>query len=237
MKKKPTTFHFNIRLGVFSTLMREKLNYVKRDITEFNKFGVDELALTDAMDLNSTFSNILTDEELEGLQILATQSKDAAGTALKTDIGLIMKRAESKYGKDSGNYRRFGVEGIADLDGGQLVYVAKRVLRVATLLLTELASKGLTQAILTEYASSISTFEKALEAQEDSMAARDIATEERATSANELYTVVSDLCSTGKRIWENRNEAKYNDYLLYDTPSGEPETTPKGTGNDSTPVK
>jgi hypothetical protein len=237
MKKKPTTFIFSIRLPEFSTLMKEKLTYVRRDITEFNKFGVTKDTVDETDGILLDFENIPNDEELEGAQVLTTQTKDTQAETLRVAITLIMNRAESKYGKESGMYRKFGVDAVSKLDGGKLTYVSKRVLRVATSLLTDLASKGLTQAILTELELLISNYEKALSAQEDAMSDRDIATEDRAVKANEVYKIVTDLCVTGKRIWASRNEAKYNDYLIYDTPSGGPEATPKASGDTTTPTK
>ena len=115
--------------------------------------------------------------------------------------------------------------------------MAKRVWRVATSLLTDLATKGLTKAILSELELLISNYEKALTAQEDAISDREIATEDRAEKANEVYKIVSDLCTTGKRIWASRNEAKYNDYVIYDTPSGGPETTPTASGDTTSPAK
>ena len=33
---------------------------------------------------------------------------------------------------------------------------------------------------------------------------------------------MSKISEIGKEIWEGVNEAKYNDYLIYDTPTGQP---------------
>jgi len=44
---------------------------------------------------------------------------------------------------------------------------------------------------------------------------RDAATENRWTEANEVYTLMMDICNTGKFIWKDESEAYYNDYLVY----------------------
>jgi len=38
---------------------------------------------------------------------------------------------------------------------------------------------------------------------------------ERLAVGNELYDLIVELCDVGKRIWEHKNEAFYNDYVLY----------------------
>lgn len=108
------------------------------------------------------------------------------------------------------------------LDGGKLSYVARRVHRVASNLLTELESEGLTQEILDELTTRLETYEQALASQKDAIADRDIATENRVEKANEIYDLLVKYCNTGKQIWEDTNQAKYNDYIIYDTPTGNP---------------
>ncbi len=117
---------------------------------------------------------------------------------------------------------RRGAVGVSDLDGGKLSYVARRVHRVAETMLPQLESEGLTPELLTELNSRLTTYEQALSKQEDAIADRDIATENRVEKANEIYALLVKYCNTGKQIWEDTNQAKYNDYIIYDTPTGKP---------------
>ncbi len=55
---------------------------------------------------------------------------------------------------------------------------------------------------------------------------RDIATESRIETLNALYRLVTRYAGIGQDIFYEINEAKYNDYVLYDTPSGMPEEPP-----------
>ena len=52
---------------------------------------------------------------------------------------------------------------------------------------------------------------------------RDIATESRVETLNNLYSLLVKYTGIGQDIFYKVNEAKYNDYVLYDTPSGLPE--------------
>ena len=72
-------------------------------------------------------------------------------------------------------------------------------------------------------------FDDAMEAQSDAIADREIGTMERTIIANEIYAEISRICDTGKGIWKDVNEAKYNDYIIYNTPGAKPEEeTPEG---------
>lgn len=57
---------------------------------------------------------------------------------------------------------------------------------------------------------------------------RDIATENRIEALNALYALVMKYAGTGQDIFYEENEAKYNDYVIYDTPSGLPPRDPDG---------
>jgi hypothetical protein len=197
-----------------------KVGFMLRDLVEFIKYGVTEEKLTALKALLSDFANIPTDEELRGAQVLATQGKDEAGVLLRDAVSEIMRRVQNKFGAASGNYRKFGASGVSDLDGGMLSYVGKRVRRVAELMLPDLESEGLTLEILNELSTRLEAYDQALANQEDVIAERDIATENRVEKANEIYALLVKYCNTGKQIWEDTNEAKYNDYIIYNTPTG-----------------
>lgn len=229
MKKKIPVLIFNIKLSIFITLVRAKLSFMRRDIDEFIKYGVTAEKLDDLEGSLETFANIESDDELVGMQVAATQKKDNEAETLRIAVNVILTRAANKFGVNSGRYRKFGALAVSELTGGDLSYFARRVHRVATGFLSELVGEGLTSAMIDDLYLQIKSYEKTLADQEDAMADRDIATETRTEKANEIYTTLVKYCETGKRIWETKNAAKYNDYVIYDTPSGTPETSSNGT--------
>lgn len=222
MKKNSPRLKFSIALSVLYTMAMAKIGFMLRDLVEFIKYGVTEEKLNALKAMLTDFANIPTDDELVGVQVSATQEKDEAAIQLRDAIAEIMQRVENKFGAQSGNYRKFGVSGVSDLDGGKLSYVTRRVHRVAETMLPQLESEGLTPELLTELNSRLNTYEQALSKQEDAIADRDIATENRVEKANEIYALLVKYCNTGKQIWEDTNQAKYNDYIIYDTPTGKP---------------
>ena len=50
---------------------------------------------------------------------------------------------------------------------------------------------------------------------------RDILQENRVETANAIYATLVNYTKAGQSIWSSRNVAKYNDYVLYNTISGE----------------
>ena len=223
MKKKAVIQNFKIRLGEFYTIMMTKLGFMKRDKAEFVKQGVSDEKIKETETMLADFSNIPTDDELIGAQMRTTAEKNKARDILRSDISQIIDRAASKYGTDTGYYRQFGIYGLSEIDGGELSSGARRVHRVGTNLLAELAEEGLTQQMLDTLKEDIDIYDKALAAQEDAIANREIAAEERIEKANAIYALMIKYCDKGRKIWVSTNQAKYNDYVIYDTPSGKPE--------------
>jgi hypothetical protein len=84
----------------------------------------------------------------------------------------------------------------------------------------ELQAKGLTAGMIADLDTKCTQFDLAIAAKEDAVLAREVATEQRVTLANDLYARIVRICGFGKDYWFTRNEAKYNDYVIYDTPTG-----------------
>ncbi len=103
------------------------------------------------------------------------------------------------------------------MSDSELEKCGKRVARTATLLLTQLAAEGITAAQIADLKTTAIGFEDAQDNQLDAINDRDIATEERIDAGNALYEKLVKFCNTGKDIWVNASEARYNDYIIYDS--------------------
>ena len=189
--------------------------FITRDIAEFGSYNVDAAAVTAFDGEINTFEAFETDEEFAGLQSEATEAKDAAMEAVKSDIRSIMTRVESKHKSKTARYRRFGTKGLNEMYNGEVLSCGRRVVRVATAVLADYADVGLTAVIITELETKCQTLEEKLDAQADAIADRDIATEDRIEMGNALYGKLMNYCSFGQQIWSETDEAKYNDYIIY----------------------
>ena len=220
---------FNIGLDVFPRFGHEKINFLQRDITEFARYGyTNEKA--EALDKRITdFENSPTDEEYAGDVMIATEKKNALSEELLQKIRSVMLRVQNKFGQRSAYYRKFGTSALSKMKDEKLLKTTRRVARVATIYLDELKDEGLTNVHIKELKALATDFDDAMEAQSDAIADREIGTMLRIKTANEIYDEISRICDTGKGIWKEANEAKYNDYIIYNTPGAKPEEeTPEG---------
>lgn len=223
MAKKATTPNFNFSKDVLIQTAKTKAGFIERDAAEFGNYNVTDTNVVAFREKITELEDSPVDVEVTGTQAVETEIKDAAAVKLKDAIRGIMSRARNKFGEDSARYRKFDTKGLSEMGDPELLRCARTVHRVGTAFLPELASEGLTENHLTELLALRTEFDTADVAQEEAMANRDIATEDRAILANELYAMLVKFCNTGKTIWASKNEARYNDYVIYNTPSGQPQ--------------
>ena len=193
------------------------VTFMTRDSAEFAARGVDAAAITALGAKEDEFEAFPSDEDYKGLMIIATQAKDAAREVLEVAIRNVSDRALLKWGASSGQYRRFDVKNLSNRKDKDLHFVARNVGRIGEDYLSDLADEGLTQAMLDDLDAKTEDYEDKLRAVLDAIANRDEKTEGRVALGNQLYALVSKYCETGKVIWKETSEAKYNDYVIYPT--------------------
>ena len=193
---------------------------VLRDILLFAIRGVTNAVVTAFKAMIKEFDDIPTDEELLGDLSVATEKKDQAAELLKNAIRTIRTMADNKWGTHSAYYRSFAFEGLDALPDDQLHRMAKRVIRVANKQLDNLAPEGLTAAFITSIETLDTSFDNDMDLQIDAVNERDIKTQERIDKGNIVYKEMVRLCNTGKDLFAATDEAKHNDYIIYDTPTG-----------------
>jgi len=222
---------FRFPIPVLIQLGDKTVTLMMRDVDALAVYGVLQSDGTAIQNQTQELKNLPTDAEYEGIVIEKTGIKDGLADQIKVDIRSKMIRVRDLYGETSGTYHRFGVKGMDAMTDLELSQCAKRVVRMCNLYLNNLVAKGLTQAMIDHLSQLIADFDKALGEKEDAAMDREIATNDRNALANDLYAKISRICDFGKDYWSSRNEAKYNDYVIYDTPSGGkepevPENTP-----------
>lgn len=190
---------------------------INRDLTDFNGFGgMNSTTITHLETLSANFNDIPTDEYYEGLKMVKTEEKDQVRALLNTKISEIMALVGLKYGKGSARYRHFGITIITAQTDEQIQRSCANVIRCANLYLSELNSVGVTQARIDELETLKNHLIAKLDEQGFAIRDRDIATENRISIGNTLYDALIGFMNVGKAFWKSRNEAKYNDYVMYD---------------------
>lgn len=190
---------------------------IQRDLGDFNNFGgMSATTVTDLKALQADFDNIPSDEYFEGFKMIKTEEKEHIRKKLGIKISEAMALVALKYGKDSARYRHFGITGVSGLTDEQIQRACANIMRCAGLYLNDLVTVGFTQALIDELDTLRNDLILALDEQGFAIRDRDIATENRINMGNSLYNELMRFNAVGKAFWKSRNEAKYNDYVIYD---------------------
>lgn len=226
MKKEQVTRDFKLADSVLKQKADELIGLIDRDITEFTDRGYNAAKKTELTNALHTVDNFPNDEQLEAIKINLTEQKDAARSALEKTMRSIFNMAENVFGLYSAKYKEFGNAGISQQSDAEIVRVAKIMSRSAEKYLSQLADEGLTSEKITILITQRDALDVAIDAQAKGISDRDVATESRIEALNKLYQLLTKYAGIGQDIFYETNEAKYNDYIIYDTPSGLPETLP-----------
>ena len=224
MKKTVASFNFKFSYADLIGLGEKTKSLMGRDQAELLTYNINERDRAAVSEATSELQDLPTDDEYKGTIIEFTTTKDKLADEVKVGIRTIMVRVADAFGENSGIYRRFGTAGLSKLTDLDLLQCCKRVLRMANEYMAQLQAKGLTAQMIEGLNTNCTQFDLAIATKEDAVLAREVATEHRITLANDLYTRIVRISGFGKDYWYTRNEAKYNDYIIYDTPTGTKET-------------
>jgi hypothetical protein len=223
MKKDQVKRDFIIADSVLKQKADELINLIDRDITEFTDRGYSASKKTELIEARTAVENYPDDEQLEAIKMDLTAQKDAARNALEKTMRSIFNMAENVFGQFGARYKEFGNAAVSQQSDSELVRIAKTMTVTATKYLTELAEEGLTEDKITTLTTQRETLDAAIDAQAKGISDRDLATEGRIEALNRLYRLLTKYAGIGQDIFYETNEAKYNDYIIYNTPSGLPE--------------
>ena len=224
MRKTTLRQLFQMGYPALLVLIDNCLYLIDRDAAIYLLFGVgDETKdfLTDNGDLLRAFR---TDEEYLGDMSDATATRDITADKVKVAIRDVMLRPRMIFGEHTAKYRSFGTLGMDAMDDKELLHCSERVVRAANQYLDLLEPAGLTQAIVDSLEALSVTYREHINLKNDAVYIRDIATEARLELGNKLYNKIVILYDIGKTYWADKSEAKYNDYVIYNTPTGAPPT-------------
>lgn len=209
----------------------EKIAFAQRDATELATVGVTAAWVDDLEDIVEAFGNLPSDEVELGEQEEATTEKNTDADLLRDKLKELRSAAQRAFGEKHADYKQFGLKGLDDMNDAQLLKTGMVAHGVAVSHATPLATKGWDAADNTELKSLTDDLAAGLKNQSIEIGSRDNATENRILKGNELYGLLeNELCEAGKSYWRTLSEAKYNDYIIYNTPSG----GSSGSGGTST---
>lgn len=223
MKNPKLKRNNNLTDAVLKQKADEMINLLDRDFVEFSERGYNAAVKSLFVEKRDVVSSFLPDEILEADKILATEKKEAARNVLEKTMRTILNMAANYFGAQSAKYRAFGPSDLTRQREFDLARNYKIMVSIATLYLAQLAEEGLTQTLIDRLQLQGETFNSAIDDVAEAIINRDLATEKRIEALNALYRLVAKYAGIGKDIFYETNEAKYNDYVIYDTPSGKSE--------------
>jgi len=191
-----------------------------RDAAEFAARGVDAAAISAFEALGNAFEVFPTDEVYVGEIKDATAAKNSLRQSSTLMIQTISGYFDQMWGIGSGKYTSLRVKSLFNLSNSNFLLTARTVVARATANLAALAAIGLTQSDIDALTAEAQLFEDALIDVVNKKEIRDTKANERTQKGNELYSFAAKYSKVGKLIWENVDESKYNDYVIY--PSSNP---------------
>ncbi|KFC22604.1 hypothetical protein [Epilithonimonas lactis] len=226
MKKEQVKRDVILADAVLKQKADEFINLIDRDITEFTDRGYNTAKKREFSTARATVDEFPSDEQLEAIKMELTTQKDVARRALEKTMRSIFNMAQNVFGKFSAKYKEFGNAMISQQSDSELVRTAKSTTTTATKYLDELSAEGLTEEKINILTSQRETLDTAIDTQAQAISDRDVATEDRIEALNNLYQLIIKYAGIGQDIFYETDEAKYNDYIIYDTPSGLPDVPP-----------
>lgn len=230
MKKQIASRNYNLSDGSLVQVADGIIKSVERDFAEFSVRGMTPLRLQRLQNLRDRFAVTDSDEILEGAKMIATETKNTLRSKLEAALRTLIIIAENRWGRTTAKFRQLGDTHITAMTDENFVRNARVIIRVIEINTMELMEEGLTNDLVHQAMVLRDQFDAAIDEQLVAIRNRDIATEERITYGNELYAELVKVTNTGKDLWYSLNEAKYNDYLIYDSPT-KTETPPKEDNN------
>jgi len=200
-------------------------NTLTRDLTDLAARKITDGFIKHLRELTGSFDDHSTDQELVGLVTDATLKKNATRKEAEVAVRSIRNMADIVY-SGKGKYNNFGFEDLTRMTDTDFYRLTKRVVRTATRFLPDLEPQGLTAAQIDALQTLSKKFDDDLDVLEDAVDNRDLETQERINKGNMLWAEMTKLASVGKSVFEDTNEAKFNDYVLM--PSAESDGNSEG---------
>jgi hypothetical protein len=188
---------------------------IRRDMEEFENYGVTESDVVALESLSEDLLNFGQDKEYFYDYVISIEERDKIINDLQIILRTMAMRTELKWGKNSPKYKGLGVSDLKNIPVETFAARARTIHTFMSENLAELASEGLTQAMLDNLDAKILELIAAINLVLDKENLRQEKTKERIILSNQIYKLVKKYCDIGKLSWVNTNEAKYNDYLIY----------------------
>jgi hypothetical protein len=149
----------------------------------------------------------------------AVQNKDDKRKQILIAAREIAGIAKDVFGFISSKYKAFLYLKFGRQDDAGLLLLAENIADQAGIYFSELTAHGLSAAMITNLQTLVTEFKPLLKLVITAEVNRDMNTQNHRSAANLLYAEISALCSTAAKYYKDRDESKYNDYIIYNLPN------------------
>lgn len=239
MKKKPENPSFHMPMEDLLVLAPEKIAYTRRpdDATALAGRGWSAERITALETSFHDIGKLPTDSELEQEVRGMEQKKNDQRKTTTTLIQTAMGKVNQVHHDESPEYRAFGVRKLYDAGDPAFALLCEQISRVGQRMLVDgddaeqaaYTAAGLTPAEFIAIGAEGDEFRRLIVDVRTAQARRDIGTQQRLRMANPAYRDLAALCETGKAVFISNDEARYNDYVIYD-PAPEAEAAKPSMG-------
>ncbi len=189
-----------------------------RDLSKFKYFGYNKKKIEALRSKNQELANFPTDSELLAERIVITERKDNLFVELERAMRKMLVFVGLAMPIGSGKYRSYRKNIVSGLSVAKLIEGGFRIVRFSIKDLELLQAVGMDESLIAQIRFLSNELREAIEDQVDQDNERDIFKDERIELVNGIYSELVQLCNVGRNAWIDTNEAKYNDYILYDGP-------------------
>jgi hypothetical protein len=223
---------FKQKLYLFSDprlqqLCEEKISLAGRDAQKLATQGITIAEILNLNARNTRFKDLPSDYELTGKIDEASEITATLAAQVRSAIRTILFRIDIQAEYTPIQFKDYKNKSLEPLTGYELLTFGKQLAVLSLQHLPELSSTSLTPAMVSTLSTICQEFDFALDKLRKANTDRDIISKERIKIGNELYEDLLNLCEKGKQAWATLSESKYNDYIIYNTPTSRPEKSSK----------
>ena len=218
MAKSKNNKKFNLTYSELFEQALEKLTNAERDITDLSIVGIDAAQIALFSATIEAYKNIESDELMQNLISVEVEKKDLTRLDLETKISDIMGSATLALGSSTAEFRSFRYKKTEQKSDADFLFEADFICDRADYYATELNHKGTSAADVLAIRNLLPLFKSQMKLVVNAKNNREIETQNRLVKSNEMYLQLTQICNAGKVFYQNKNEAKYNDYIIYDSP-------------------
>ena len=229
MKQKPEQPVFRLPVEELLVLADTKIAFARRhdDAIALAERGWTDDRLDSLHDAFSALGKLPTDTELVQEVRAAEEKKNDLRTATTTLIQAALGKINQVHHDESPEYRAFGSKKLYTAGDSAFALLCEQVSRVGQRMLVDdpeedlaaYEAAGLTPGEFIAIGTAGDEFRRLLIDIRIAEAKRDHGTQDRLRLANPAYRELAALCETGKALYIATDEARYNDYLVYDAPA------------------